>query len=239
MLLNLAVQWDSSTVESLSDCGAITMSSVAADITIPADSFQLGRVVAGTDYRIELTQFVPTGSTFVPYFWADAPDLAAFEDAVENEDRVASLERVDVGTSGTLYRIEWETEIDGLLKEIDDQDLHIKEAMGTEETWRFELRGRDHETLSSFQQFLNECDVPNTVERVWNPNESRNNPYGMTAKQREALELAFEEGYFAVPRETSLSELAEKMGITRQSFSRRIARGVNTLLSNSIMAESK
>lgn len=215
------------------------MSSVAADITIPADSFQLGRILSGADHRIELTQFVPTGNSFVPYFWVNTPDLAAFEETVESDERVANIERVDVGTGGTLFRIEWSTEVDGLLKAIDSHDLHIKEAMGTEETWRFELRGQNHTTLSSFQQFLNERDVPTTIERVWNPSESRNNPYGMTVKQREALELAFEKGYFSVPRETSLSELAETMGITRQSFSRRMARGVNALLSNSIMASDR
>ena len=37
----------------------------------------------------------------------------------------------------------------------------------------------------------------------------------MTAKQREALALAAAEGYFAVPRETNLTDLADKLDITR------------------------
>jgi predicted DNA binding protein len=47
---------------------------------------------------------------------------------------------------------------------------------------------------------------------------------GLTEKQREALELALDEGYFAVPRENSATELADEVGITRPAFSRRLQR---------------
>ena len=83
-----------------------------------------------------------------------------------------------------------------------------------------------------------ESDVLIQVERVWNPGDSRAEAYGVTAKQREALALAAAEGYFAVPRETNLTDLAEELDITRQSLSRRMARGQRTLLNNTLLRES-
>ncbi|MFC6756071.1 helix-turn-helix domain-containing protein [Halomicroarcula sp. GCM10025894] len=52
----------------------------------------------------------------------------------------------------------------------------------------------------------------------------------MTAPQREALVLAYKNGYYAEPRETNLAELAAEVGISRQAFARRLNRGYRTLI---------
>jgi predicted DNA binding protein len=41
-----------------------------------------------------------------------------------------------------------------------------------------------------------------------------------------------------VPRETNLTDLADELDITRQSLSRRMARGQRTLLNNTLLRES-
>jgi hypothetical protein len=46
----------------------------------------------------------------------------------------------------------------------------------------------------------------------------------LTEKQREALELAYDEGYFERPRRANQAQLAEGLGISKQAFSRRLAR---------------
>nr|WP_256487766.1 MULTISPECIES: helix-turn-helix domain-containing protein [unclassified Haladaptatus] len=52
----------------------------------------------------------------------------------------------------------------------------------------------------------------------------------MTDEQREALATAFASGYFRVPRETSLSELAETLDISPQAASGRLRRGLERML---------
>jgi len=44
----------------------------------------------------------------------------------------------------------------------------------------------------------------------------------LTEKQREAAELAIEMGYYTRPRETSLAEMAEELGISQQALSQRL-----------------
>lgn len=214
------------------------MSLVVTEVSIPTDSFEVGNVLHDTEYRIDLTQFVPVGESCIPYFWIETEETAAFEETVEADDRVASLTALDTSGSRTLYKIEWESVPDGFLAVAADHDLLVEDATGTEDRWQFRLRGPDRENLASFQQTLRDDDVPLHVHRIWNPADPGESPYGLTELQRETLELAFAEGYFDVPRNASLDDLADRLSVSRQSVSRRIRQGTHSLLSATVMSES-
>jgi len=207
------------------------MSIVTVELTVPSEQFDLGRILHdGTDVQIELAQFVPIGEFITPYFWVETSDPSSFEKAVRNDDYVATLERLDDGTNKYLYRIEWEIEPDGFLTALRLHDLVVERATGTRDEWRFHIRGPDNENLSAFRETLREQGVSFTVEAIWYPNEPIGNQSNLSNKQRQAVELAFTEGYWSVPKETNLSELAEQVGISRQSFSRRLDRGIYNIL---------
>ncbi|MCU4740668.1 bacterio-opsin activator domain-containing protein [Natronoglomus mannanivorans] len=214
------------------------MSLVAVNVSLPSESFAMGRVLQnGLDVRIELARFVPTGESTVPYLWVESTDLAAFEAAVRKHDRVAHLTALDEHAGRTLFRVGWTITADPFLDAIVDHDLLIEHGTGTAETWQFQLRSPGRENLSAFQQTLQDHEIPIEVQRVWNPTTPTSDQYGLTPKQRDALYLAFREGYFDIPRETSLSALGAELDITGQSFSRRLRRGTFALLSNTILEE--
>lgn len=217
-----------------------TMSTRSVDISVPSDAFELGGILCDSeDVHVELVQFVPTGQAMIPYLWVETDDPAAFERAVRADDRVATLDALDSGPEGTLYRIEWtrSDELGEFLSALVDHDLLIENATGTAERWRFRLRGPNHENISAFHERLQTNGVPVEVHRVWTPTSPANESYGLTDKQRDTIELAFEEGYFTVPREASLTELAEVVGVSRQSVSRRLTRGLHRLVANTLLAE--
>ncbi|RDZ48686.1 DNA-binding protein, partial [Haloferax sp. Atlit-10N] len=58
--------------------------------------------------------------------------------------------------------------------------------------------------------------------------------YGLTAPQREALLAANRQGYFAVPREADLSELARELDATKSAISERLRRGTDQLIDHTI-----
>lgn len=60
----------------------------------------------------------------------------------------------------------------------------------------------------------------------------------LTPEQRETLLFAHAEGYFEEPRETSLEELAEKMGLSSTAVGGRIRRGVNALIKSTVVEEA-
>ena len=58
-----------------------------------------------------------------------------------------------------------------------------------------------------------------------------------TDEQREALLAAYERGYFAEPRETSLEELAEVLGISPTAVGGRLKRGMRSLVGMTLVIE--
>lgn len=66
-----------------------------------------------------------------------------------------------------------------------------------------------------------------TVHRVESYDESG---FGLTPSQQEALAVALEQGYFDVPRTTTLVEIAERLGVSDQAVSERLRRGEKHLL---------
>lgn len=209
-----------------------------AGLRIASEDFVLGEVLTHPSARIELTQFVPTSEHLLPYFWVnEGYDVDAFERQIRADPCVDSLTSLDGSVTKTLYYIEWadDAELNGLLSVFRDTNLLVEEAEGTAEEWRFQIRAHDTETLEAFQRACIDQRIPIEVTHVYqNPTGSRTDSYGLTPKQHEALALALERGYFAVPREISLTELAKEVGISRQAYSRRLQRGLRGILKRSL-----
>lgn len=70
----------------------------------------------------------------------------------------------------------------------------------------------------------------------------RSGPYfrgssALTEQQREALLAAYEHGYFTEPRETSLEELAEVLGISPTAVGGRLRRGMKSLIGMTLVVD--
>ena len=111
----------------------------------------------------------------------------------------------------------------------------VERGTGTNSTWLFRLRSASRDALSEFQNDCVEKGITIEIRRVAdNPDDPDGNRFELTPKQHEAVLIALESGYFDVPRETSLTELAEEIGISRQAYSRRLNRGLRGLLLNTL-----
>lgn len=62
---------------------------------------------------------------------------------------------------------------------------------------------------------------------------------GLTDQQEELLRAALREGYFSVPRHTTLVTLAEQQGISDKEASRELRTGVATVLSEMVDDDSQ
>ena len=214
---------------------------VTASIGIEADRFDLGRALAADDgdVRVELAQFVPIDGGLVPYCWVDAgtvDEREAFERAVRSDDRIAAFARLGTAPERFLYRIEWSTAVSngdgGFLAALRNHDVLVERAVSTagSAAWTFRLRTLDREALGRFQRTCEDHGVAFTVRRITHGPAETTDRYGLTDKQREALVLAFDEGYFEVPREVSLTDLADHVGISRQAYTRRLQRALRSYL---------
>jgi predicted DNA binding protein len=212
--------------------------SVVAGFSVDAEDIKFGQALAGTETRIELTQFIPVERDFVPYFWKERNgDTEQFERHAREHPAVADLVELDDRVEAALYRIDWTDEVDGFLDTLRTHDIMVEEATTNHgEEWFFRLRAFDQDELSGFQSDCHNRGIHIDVRRmVHNPGSDEGHDralVGVTDKQHEALELALDCGYFDVPRQTSATELADGVGISRQAFSRRLQRAQQSVFTN-------
>jgi predicted DNA binding protein len=106
-----------------------------------------------------------------------------------------------------------------------------------DERWSFTVRFRGHNDLTRFHQFYQSHDYPVRVDRIYTPDDVSRIEFGfgLTPEQRETLLLAVEDGYFSVPRETTLEDISEEQAISRQAVSERLRRATETVLRKSLV----
>lgn len=207
--------------------------SVIADFSVPADQFPLGNLLeVRSGVQVRLESLIPTGQSLVPYFWVRSPDVDAVERALEESDHVDEVELVDHVGDETLFRVAWTESIDGLVGAMQETQSVILGGTGHGDNWSFQLRFPGNDSLSTFYRTVVEKGIDLELEGVHNPLEASEPPeLQLTDEQREALVVALERGYFEVPRETTLVELAEHLGISDSAVSQRIRRGLTKILS--------
>lgn len=214
--------------------------SVVLEFTIGDEDFSFGRILERPPgMHLELERVVPTGEMTMPFVWATGEDHEAFEEGVRSNPAVAELLALDRVDDRVLYRIEWADQPTDLLEEIAETDGVVLEAEGDDQ-WAFRLRFLDHEGLSAFHNFVLEHGLPIHIERTYTLSEKaeHGHQFGLTQAQREALVLATERGYFDVPSEVTLDELAEELDITRQALSERIRRGNGAILREVLLSSA-
>lgn len=208
-----------------------------AEFTVDAETFPLGTVFTQLPTaEVELERLVPTNVALIPYFWvrgAQSDDIVA---GFGERPEVKRIELVDEINDEYLLRVEWEPEKEGLLKALAETPVALLSAVGSSEEWRFEVRGDDARDISAFQEQCWENDVPVELVSLQTVAPCRSGAgYDLTEPQHEALVLAYEQGFYQSPREITLGELADHLGITGQSLGSRLRRGIHRLIGNTLI----
>lgn len=211
--------------------------SVFGEFRVPADAFAFQETFAAEpDMVIEIERVVATDEEYLtPYFWVSGVTAETFEAAAREDDSFTDLRRLDESTTMTMYRAEWQPHVESLIFAYTSLGASILEAIGHLEEWVLRMRFDDRDNVNAFTEYLNEHDISFQLERLHEiQNPRTGEQYGLTPKQQEALVTAWELGYFALPREASMAEVAEELGITPQSFSDRLRRAQHTLVANTL-----
>lgn len=114
-----------------------------------------------------------------------------------------------------------------------EYDIGFHEITVTTMT-KIRARVPTREALFAYRDVCREKDIPFRIQRLFRESNPSSDRYGITDSQREALLVALEEGYFDVPRGTTLSAVAEQLDISAQALSARLRRGQANLLQNTV-----
>ena len=208
-----------------------------AEFTIGADQFPLGSIFESRpEVTVELERVVPTRSAMVPYLWvrgAESDDVVA---AFGAHPGAARIELIDEVGDDFLLRVEWEPEDAGILEAITETDVTLLAAVGDANHWQFELRAENTDAISEFQAACRRYGITTTLTNLHALAPMRGGgEYDLTETQREALLLAYERGYYESPRNITLEEMAEELGISGQSLGSRLRGGIHRLIGRTLV----
>lgn len=197
---------------------------------VDAEVFPLGSVFSGLPgVTVELERVIPRESAIVPYFWVRGADVDDIVAEFDSHPGVRDIQLVDDFDSQYLMRCEWIADYVGILNGLSEANIVLLEAVGTNEEWSFEVRGDTQDAITEFHQYCTDHDIAITVNALYALTPLDTNG-AMTGAQQEAIRLAFDRGYYDTPRETTLSELADELGISQQALSLRLRRGTRHLI---------
>lgn len=203
-----------------------------AEFALPLDAFPFGVVCEEfPEATVELERVVPAAEAVRQYCWVEDVPSEAIATFLGTQTAIRGVRRVDQLDDQTLFRYRSDRDDCGVLGALVDSDTTLLSAMATRAGWRVHVRGDEQRAVATFDERCRAAGVQPTLRDLSASADSpeRARP-AVTDAQREALLLAYANGYYVEPRETNLTELAAEVGISRQAFARRLTRGYRTLI---------
>jgi predicted DNA binding protein len=210
---------------------------VTAIVEIPIDACPMGAALSGAPNAwIQVDRVVPVGNDFLPYFWTDADDVDRIVESLQASPAVTDCSVVDVVGEDALVRTEWAEREPGFLAAVTGAGGTIIEATGNEDGWSVTIRFDDHADLGECYRRCDEADVPITLVSVQGlqPPGVGGAHVDLTEIQRKTLSEALQRGYFDVPRQTNLVDLAAEMDVSDTAVSQRLRRGIASLVDSTL-----
>ncbi|MFC7142259.1 helix-turn-helix domain-containing protein [Halosimplex aquaticum] len=207
-----------------------------ATFTVPSDQFPLGTIFEQLPgVTVELDRIIPAQDVVIPYFWVRGTRIEDIENAFQDHPGVENIALVDSIEDQYLLRVEWSLAYDGILRALTETGVPLIEAVGTNTQWTFDVRGDDQQDIASFQQRCKELSIPITLSKLHalTPLESETES-ALTDAQQEALVLAYRRGYFNSPRDVTMADLGDELGITQQAVASRLRRGIEKILGTTL-----
>ncbi|WP_101297355.1 helix-turn-helix domain-containing protein [Halegenticoccus soli] len=168
--------------------------------------------------------------------WASGDDFERFEAAAEDDPTVAELSSLATQDSKRLYRVEFaRNELESLFATLFyDHDTLLVEGTVTASGWLLRMRALEKSAISTIYDRLREREIPVHFNSIFSESDSHAFSTDLSEEQYEALSVAFERGYFEVPRRTNLTELAEEFPVSSQALSERLRRATATVLEEAL-----
>lgn len=175
--------------------------------SFPATSFRLLTGIAVEDSAVELGEVVGGDIDAVMDAITDHPDIVEYEQLYGDEERALAQYRT---TEQSLYEF------------LRGSSLPPEFPVIVENGWfEFEVT-TTREQVRAFRSMLEGSDWPHEVLAIVGSTDPESL---LTARQRDLLDAAVRKGYFEVPRECTLADLAADAGVDKSTASGILRRG--------------
>ncbi|GAB3679318.1 hypothetical protein GCM10028857_00470 [Salinarchaeum chitinilyticum] len=214
-----------------------------ADLSLPDPIFfgPTFETVPNAEFTVEDAHYVQSGPDAVQYVffcWVRDAPLGDFESAIDGDASLSGWSRLVEFDDRALYRIvttSRSASTDPLVFPLGRRhDVTVLESRRDADGFHVRVRAPSRDALRAFESDLTDRGATVSVERISPEIRATGESCEITEKQWQALALAFERGYFATPKEVTLTELAEEYGTTRQTLSHHVRSAVEFLVERAI-----
>ncbi|AGN02208.1 hypothetical protein L593_11315 [Salinarchaeum sp. Harcht-Bsk1] len=217
--------------------------SVIAELTISSPILFESTFEKTPDVELvfEDAHYVNTGQTTVEYvffLWVTGASPEQFEAAVAADETIEYVKRLVEAENRTLYRV-----VTPDLRPAEEplffplcrrHDVTVIETRRTVTGFHAKIRIPTRDGFRSFQRVLAERGATVDVRKLHTGETEQSSLSHLTEKQREALQLAYDRGYFETPKSVTLSELADEFGVAPQTLSRHLRVAVESLVERAV-----
>ncbi|AFZ71926.1 helix-turn-helix domain-containing protein [Natronobacterium gregoryi] len=174
----------------------------------------------------------------VYFFRIEADDFDVVESALEGDHTVADFALVLEFAGQRTYRIEYSDDAKLITPRISERGGLTLESRSYLNGWLLQLQLESHDVLYELDECAREEGIQFDVLEVTQNDELDDRfEFGLTQSQTEALVAAYRHGYYDEPRESSVEELADLLGVSRTAVSGRLRRGSAELIEEFLLVD--
>ena len=150
--------------------------------------------------------------------------------ALRSESDIATVEYFGGCVDSWRYRVTWTGHPRQLIQQLVAADVSIVSVQGRGGEWRLHLLAPDREGVARAHDVMENFDCGADCRSISTVNSERSDCLELTTEQREALVVAFKQGYYNVPRDATANDIADELGISHQALSERFRRAYHQLV---------
>lgn len=212
---------------------------LTATFSVAVDDFALAHALREVPaIEVKAEQLAAHSRHWVmPCLWVAGSDFEAFDAALEDDPTVSEVVAEAEYDDEKFYQVDWTEEIKQHLDVALDAQASLLHAETTNDDWRLTIRFASRDQFDVFRDHLTDNGISFSIENLTRTQTPYQFMGGLTAPQREALVAAVEEGYFAIPREATMDDVAETLGISTQSASERLRRGIEEFVQTMLVVD--
>ncbi|QLG48055.1 helix-turn-helix domain-containing protein [Natrinema halophilum] len=206
-----------------------------AELSLSTDEFALAETfhqLPALEVRVE--SVVAEGPVrTAPLVWFSNVDREELEEALTADPTVAEHRQLLAKTADDelFYRLQYTEVVASVCRCVYAHGGTVLDAQVSDEQWTLRLLFPHRDELSTAVSDIEERGVRIDVKRMVEAGQDEDfeTTAALTEPQQEAIAEAYQQGYYDVPREISLEELANELEISHQALSERLRRANRVL----------
>ncbi|SIR72799.1 Predicted DNA binding protein, contains HTH domain [Haladaptatus litoreus] len=189
--------------------------------------------------EIELERIVPLREGIIPLFWVEGGERENIKATLQEDSLTESAEYLTRADDRYLFEIRWVPEVDSLIQPMIESRAEVLRGKGDVNEWEFRLQFDDRPQLAEFREMCQDNDIQIQLDALYNPVMPVEKGGTLTDQQFDVIETAYQRGYWDIPRNVTLGELADLIGISSNACSQRLRRALKTLVGEFLAAKRK